>query len=77
MLGVGNLFGSPQPAYPPDFRTGFPVAGEAAVRAKYEAVRALGVPARAEPRIGGPTPYFVRLGPDGIAAEVSGPRAGA
>lgn len=77
VLGVSNLFGSPAPVYPPDFHIGFPVAGEAEVRAKYEEVRSLGVPIRVEPSIGGPTLYFVCLAPDGIAVEVSGPRAGA
>lgn len=71
LLGVSNLFGSPPPTYPPDFHVGFRLDDVEAVKAKYQEIKAAGVPIKYDLAIGGPALYFVCLAPDGIAVEVS------
>lgn len=70
-LAVSNLFGSPPPAYPPDFHIGFVLESESQLRVFYERMKHAGVPMRSELSRGGPNLYFVCTGPDGIAIEVS------
>lgn len=72
-LGVSNLFGSPAPAYPPDFHIGFVLERESEVRAQYERLKAAGVPMRVELTRGGPNLYFTCIGPDSIHVEVRAP----
>ena len=73
-LGVSNLFGSPAPAYPPDFHVGFVLETEAQVRAQYERLTRAGVEIKADLAIGGPSLYFMCTGPDSIPVEVRAPR---
>ena len=72
-LGVSNLFGSPPPAYPPDFHIGFILDEEAQVRARYGRLQSAGVPMKSELSRGGPNLYFMCLGPDSIPIEVRAP----
>jgi hypothetical protein len=73
-LGVSNLFGSPAPAYPPDFHVGFVLETESQVRAQFERLTRAGVEMKADLAIGGPNLYFMCVGPDSIPVEVRAPR---
>jgi catechol 2,3-dioxygenase-like lactoylglutathione lyase family enzyme len=73
-FGVSNLFGSPAPIYPPDFHIGFVLETEAHVRRMYDRVKAAGVPLKTDLAYGGPSLYFMCLGPDSLAIEVRAPR---
>jgi catechol 2,3-dioxygenase-like lactoylglutathione lyase family enzyme len=72
-LGVSNLFGSPPPAYPPDFHIGFVLEKESEVRGIFQRLKTAGVAMKAELSHGGPNIYFMCLGPDSIPVEVRAP----
>jgi catechol 2,3-dioxygenase-like lactoylglutathione lyase family enzyme len=69
-LGVSNLFGSPAPAYPPDFHIGFVLENESQVRVLFQRLSDAGVPMKTGLSFGGPNIYFMCEGPDGLPIEV-------